>query len=387
MTNTTGTRGGPLAGVRVVEFAGIGPGPFCGMLLADLGAEVLRLDRTEPSGLGVPRPLQFDLLQRGKRTLKVDLKSTAGMALARSVVAKADALVEGFRPGTMERLGLGPDECLASNPRLVYGRVTGFGQDGPLAPVAGHDLNYLALTGALHAIGREGQPPTPPLNLVADYGGGGLMLAFGIVSAILHARQTGEGQVVDTAMLDGVGALMTPLHGLIAASLQNGPRGTNLLDSGAPFYDVYRCADGEYVSIAPIEKKFQQVFRATLAKAGIDISDWPEFDERANWPGLRERFTTLFASRTRSQWCEVLEGSDSCFAPVLAPAEAASHPHNRARRTFVEIGGVTQPAPAPRFSRTAPALPDPPGAEGAAEWARDWGVDAQALAHCGYDPT
>ncbi|MDB5943488.1 MAG: CoA transferase [Ramlibacter sp.] len=379
-------RSGPLAGLRVVEFAGIGPAPFCGMLLADLGAQVLRLDRTEPSGLGIPRPARFDLLLRGKRSMRVDLKDKAGLALARSIVARADALIEGFRPRTMERIGLGPDVCLADNPKLVYGRMTGFGQEGPLAQAAGHDLNYLALTGALHAIGREGGPPTPPLNLVADYGGGGLMLAFGMVSAVLHARATGQGQVVDAAMVDGVGALMTPLHGLIAAGLQTGPRGTNLLDSGAPFYDVYRCADGEYISLAPIEAKFQQVFRDKLAAAGVDAPDLPAFDDRANWPRLRQRLAAIFESRTRAQWCEALEGSDSCFAPVLSPTEAPRHPHNAARHNFVEIGGVTQPAPAPRFSVTAPDLPEPPGQDGGEQWAAAWGVPRDQLTACGYDP-
>ncbi len=378
-------RSGPLAGLRVVEFAGIGPAPFCGMLLADLGAQVLRLDRIEPSGLGIPRPPQFDLLLRGKRSMRVDLKDQAGLALARGIVARVDALIEGFRPQTMERIGLGPEVCLADNPKLIYGRMTGFGQDGPLAQAAGHDLNYLALTGALHAIGREGGPPTPPLNLVADYGGGGLMLAFGMVSALVHARATGQGQVVDAAMVDGVGALMTPLHGLIAAGLQTGPRGTNLLDSGAPFYDVYRCADGEYVSVAPIEAKFQQVFREKLAAAGVDAPDLTAFNDRANWPRLRERLTAIFETRTRAQWCEVLEGSDSCFAPVLSPTEAPRHPHNVARHNFIEIGGITQPAPAPRFSATALDVPEAPGQDGGEQWAAAWGVPQGELMACGYD--
>ena len=378
-------RSGPLAGLRVVEFVGIGPAPFCGMLLADLGAQVLRLDRTEPSSLGIPRPPQFDLLQRGKRSMRIDLKGGAGRALARSIVARADALIEGFRPQTMERLGLGPAICLADNPKLIYGRMTGFGQEGPLAHAAGHDLNYLALTGALHAIGREGSPPTPPLNLVADYGGGGLMLAFGMMSAVLHARATGQGQVVDAAMVDGVGALMTPLHGLTAAGLETGPRGTNLLDSGAPFYDVYRCADGEYVSLAPIEAKFQQVFREKLAQAGVNTLDLPAFDDKANWPRLRGSLAAIFEKRTRAQWCEMLEGSDSCFAPVLSPTEASRHPHNAARRNFIEIAGVVQPAPAPRFSATAADVPEPPGQGGGEEWAAAWGVLRGELSACGYE--
>jgi alpha-methylacyl-CoA racemase len=376
----TATQTGPLAGVKVVEFAGIGPGPMCGMLLADLGAQVIRLDRTEPSGLGIERPPQFDLLQRGKRSLKVDLKQPAGVAAALALVTGADALIEGFRPQTMERLGLGPDACLQANPRLVYGRVTGFGQSGPLALAAGHDLNYIALAGTLHAIGREGAPPTPPLNLIGDYAGGAMLLAFGIVCAVLSARGTGRGQVVDAAMIDGANTLMTPFFGLLAAGLHDGPRGTNLLDSGAPFYDVYRCADGEYVSIAPIEAKFRRVLLERLAAAGAELGNLPDFDDRARWPELRQRLAAIFAGRTRAQWCEALEGSDACFAPVLSPREAPAHAHHAARGSFIELAGVTQPAPAPRFSGTPAALPQPPLAEGdAREWARGWGVPAAAI--------
>lgn len=375
------SRAGPLAGLRVVEFVGVGPGPLCGMMLADLGAEVIRIDRVVPSGLGIERPPEFDLLLRGKRTLQADLKQPEGLALAAALVAKADALIEGFRPGTMERLGLGPDACLAGNPRLVYGRVTGFGQDGPLAPVAGHDLNYIALSGALHAIGRAGGPPTPPLNLLGDYAGGAMLLAFGIVSAMLSARTTGQGQVVDAAMIDGVGTLMTPFHGLHAAGLHDGPRGTNLLDSGAPYYDAYECSDGEYVAIAPIEKKFRVVLVDKLRAAGADVDGLPDFDDTARWPLLRERFTAIFARRTRAEWCAALEGSDACFAPVLSPKEAPSHAHHRARGSFVEAGGITQPAPAPRFSATPAGKPSAPGKDGdAREWARAWGVDGKFLA-------
>jgi alpha-methylacyl-CoA racemase len=372
---------GPLAGWHVVEFAGIGPGPMCGMLLADLGAQVIRVDRVEPSGLGIPRPAQFDLLLRGKRSLRVDLKQPEGLTLARELVAKSDALIEGFRPGTMERIGLGPDVCLADNPRLVYGRVTGFGQTGPLAQAAGHDLNYIALAGALHAIGREGAPPTPPLNLLGDYAGGALLLAFGMVCAMLGARASGRGQVVDAAMIDGVNALMTPFYGLQAAGLHAGPRGTNLLDTGAPFYDVYRCADGEYVSIAPIEKKFRRVLVDSLAKAGVPVADLPDFDDRARWPELRARLSSIFAQRTRAQWCEVLEGTDGCFAPVLSPQEAPQHPHHAARGSFITLDGIQQPAPAPRFSATPAGLPVPLTQSGdAREWARQWGVADAALA-------
>ncbi|MCC2632419.1 MAG: CoA transferase [Ramlibacter sp.] len=372
---------GPLAGLRVVEFVGVGPGPLCGMLLADMGAQVLRVDRTEPSGLGIPRPPRFDLLLRGKRTLKLDLKRDDGLRLARALVRQADALIEGFRPQTMERIGLGPGLCLEDNPRLVYGRVTGFGQEGPLAGAAGHDLNYIALAGALHAIGRRDQPPTPPLNLLGDYAGGAMLLAMGMLAALLHARGTGQGQVVDAAMIDGVNSLMTPFYGLYAAGFHDGPRGTNLLDSGAPYYEVYRCADGRHVSIAPIEKKFRVVLLDKLRQAGADVEGLPDFDDRARWPELHRRFTAIFAARTRDDWCQALEGSDGCFAPVLAPGEAPRHAHHAARGSFIEVGGITQPAPAPRFGATPTGLPTAPAEPGdAREWALAWGVPREALA-------
>ncbi len=381
MSAAAATPAGPLAGVRIVEFVGVGPGPLCGMLMADLGAQVIRVDRTEPSGLGIPRPPQFDLLLRGKRTLRTDLKQPAGLALARALAARADGLIEGFRPGTMERLGLGPDACLRDNPRLVYGRVTGFGQQGPLAHTAGHDLNYIALTGALHAIGRAGGAPTPPLNLLGDYAGGSLFLAFGMLAAMLRARATGQGQVVDAAMIDGASALMTPFHGLYAAGLHDGPRGTNLLDSGAPYYDVYRCADGEYVSIAPIEAKFRTVLLDRLRDAGVDVAALPDFDDRDQWPRLRQRFTAIFAQRSRAQWCAALEGTDGCFAPVLSPAEAHTHAHHRARGSFLTVAGIVQPAPAPRFSASPAGEPAAPGDAGdARDWAQAWGVAPGDLA-------
>lgn len=364
---------GPLAGMKVVEFAGIGPGPMCGMLLADLGAEVLRVDRLVASGLGVERAPQFDLLNRGKRTVSVDLKSPEGIALARRMVAASDALIEGFRPGTMERLGLGPEVCLIEHQKLVYGRVTGFGQRGPLAHAAGHDLNYISLSGALHAIGREGAAPTPPLNLVGDFGGGGLMLAYGMLAALWCVQRGGKGQVVDAAMVDGAAMLMTSMFGLFGAGAHGAARGTNLLDSGAPHYEVYRCADGGYVSVAPIEPKFRAVLLDRLA-LGADAID---FDDASRWRENKARLAGVFATRTRAQWCELLEGSDACFAPVLAPQEAHLHPHNRERGTFVEIAGVRQPAPAPRFEGTPVALPRPPHSDDAAvfEQLRRWGID------------
>lgn len=363
---------GPLSGLKVVEFAGIGPGPMCGMLLADLGAEVLRVDRLVPSGLGIERPPQFDLLNRNKRSIAVDLKHEAGVAFARALVGSSDALIEGFRPKTMERLGLGPEILRAQQPKLVYGRVTGFGQTGPLAHAAGHDLNYIALAGALHAIGREGAAPTPPLNLIGDFGGGGLLLAFGMLAALWNAQRTGQGQVVDAAMIDGAALLMTSLYGLFASGAHLGPRGTNLLDSGAPQYDVYRCADGEYVSLAPIELKFRQEL---VERLGLAV-DPNAFDDPARWPDLKARLASLLATRTRDEWCRLLEGTDACFAPVLGPLQAPRHPHNRARATFVEVNGVVQPAPAPRFSATPTTTPRAPhsGDAAALERAAAWGV-------------
>lgn len=366
--------GGPLAGLKVVEFAGIGPGPMAGMLLADLGAEVLRVDRLTPSGLGIARPPQYDLLNRGKRSIAVDLKQEDGIAFARRLVACSDALIEGFRPQTMERLGLGPEPCLALQPRLVYGRVTGFGQTGPLAQAAGHDLNYVALSGALHAIGRAGSAPTPPLNLVGDFGGGGLLLAFGMLAALLSAQRSGQGQAVDAAMIDGASLLMTSLYGLYGSGQHLGPRGTNLLDSGAPHYEVYRCADGEYVSVAPVEAKFRAVL---IERLGLALTA-ADFDDPARWPQIKAQLAEVFATRTRAQWCERLDGSDACFAPVLSPLEAHEHPHHRARGAFVQINGVNQPAPAPRFGGTPVGLPRAPHSadDQALERAAQWGLDA-----------
>lgn len=369
---------GPLSGYRILEFAGIGPGPMCAMLLADMGATVLRLDRPGPAGLGIERPENFNLLNRGRVSVLIDLKSKEGVALALDLVTRADALIEGFRPGTMERLGLGPELCLARNPRLVYGRMTGWGQDGPLASAAGHDLNYIALTGALHAIGRAGQPPTPPLNLVGDYGGGALYLAFGIVCALLETRKSDQGQVVDAAMIDGAASLMAPFYGLHAAGLHNDSRGENFLDSGAPYYEVYRCADGRYLSVAPIEIKFRDEF---YLRIGLDTSLLPPAEERANWPAIKKAIAARLAQKTADEWCALLEGTDACVAPVLSMAEAPAHPHHVARQTFVDIGGVVQPAPAPRFGRTRPDLPAPPrpAGEGGLEALADWGIAQERI--------
>jgi crotonobetainyl-CoA:carnitine CoA-transferase CaiB-like acyl-CoA transferase len=348
---------GPLSGLKVVELAGIGPGPMAAMLLADLGATVLRIDRTVAAGLGVPRPLKFDLLLRNRPVLALDLKKPEAVALVLRLVETSDALIEGFRPGVTERLGLGPDACLERNPKLVYGRMTGWGQDGPLAQAAGHDLNYIALVGALHAIGRQGQPPTIPLNLVGDYGGGALYLAFGVLAALWEAARSGKGQVVDAAITDGVASLMTSLYGVHGAGILTDDRGTNATDSGSHFYEAYECADGKYISLAPIEGKFHAEL---LQRLGIDPESIPKQWDKAKWPEMKMILAERFRGKTRDEWCALLEGTDTCFAPVLSLREAPTHPHNVARGTFIELDGVTQPAPAPRFSRTKPAVPRPP---------------------------
>ncbi len=355
---------GPLAGVRIVEFAGIGPGPMAAMLFADLGASVLRLDRPTASGLGIDMPQRFNLLTGNRVTVALDLKHRAGITLALDLIAAADALIEGFRPGTMERLGLGPEVGLARNPRLVYGRVTGWGQTGPLAQAAGHDLNYLALSGALAAIGRASAKPTPPLNLVGDYGGGALYLAFGMACAMVEAQRSGKGQVVDAAMIDGAASLMTMFYGLFAASMHRLERGSNLLDSGSAIYDTYECADGRYIALAPIERKFRKVL--------FDLLGLPDTDDDGE--ATRRQLEALFKTRGRGEWCTLLEGTDACFAPVLTMAEAPQHPHNVARGTFVDIDGVVQPAPAPRFSRTPCERPSPPPGDGGRSALAAWGV-------------
>ncbi|MDO9437520.1 CaiB/BaiF CoA-transferase family protein [Hydrogenophaga sp.] len=346
---------GPLHGVKVVELAGIGPGPMAAMLLADMGATVLRVDRQNPSGLGVQRPEKFDLLLRSRSAVAVDLKSPAGVDFVLDLVGQADVLIEGFRPGVTERLGLGPDACLARNPKLVYGRITGWGQNGPMAQDVGHDLNYIALTGALHAIGRAGQPPAIPINLVGDFGGGTLYLVMGVLAALFEAQRSGRGQVVDAAMVDGVANLMTQPHGTFAAGMMNNQRGTNITDSGAPFYDVYACSDGRYVTLAAVESKFYSEALRVLGLPDLLAGQW----DRAQWPDAKLRIAAVFATRTRDAWCAAFEGTESCFAPVLSIDEAPQHPHLRERGTYVEVAGVTQPAPAPRFSATPSAAPTP----------------------------
>lgn len=370
---------GPLAGIRVIEIAGIGPGPFCAMLLADMGADVLRIDRTADSDLGLPRDPRFDLLNRGRRSVALNLKKSEGVAAALRLIGQADALIEGFRPGVMERLGLGPDVCLGRNPKLVYGRMTGWGQDGPLAEAAGHDINYIALTGALHAIGRAGGPPVPPLNLVGDFGGGALYLAFGIACALVEARQSGRGQVVDAAMTDGAASLMTMFYGFRAQGLWQDVRGANLLDSGAPWYDVYETRDGKHVAIGSIEGRF---YAELIQRLGLEGEALPKQYDLKHWPELRARFAARFKEKTRDEWCVAMEGSDACFAPVLTLEEAPKHPHNAARGTFVEVDGIVQPAPAPRFSRTPGAIgcPPPKPGEHTDQGLADWGFTAAEIA-------
>ena len=369
---------GPLRGVRIIELAGIGPCPMCAMLLAELGADVVRVDRLADSGLGIGMAPEHHLLNRSRPSIAVDLKHPDGVEAVLRFVDRADALIEGFRPGVTERLGLGPEDCAARNPGLVYGRVTGWGQDGPLAGAAGHDLNYIALTGALDAIGRRDAPPTPPLNLVGDFGGGALYLALGVVAALYEARGSGRGQTVDAAMIDGAASLMTSACALRAAGVGDGPRGENVLDSGAHFYEVYETSDGRYVSVAPVEPKF---YAELLDRIGFDPGDAPHSMDRADWPGSKARLAALFRTRTRDEWCVILEGTDACFAPVLGMDEAPRHPHNAARGTFVERDGIVQPNAAPRFDRTPGGIrcsPPAPGS-GTRTVLADWGFTAAEI--------
>lgn len=336
---------GPLTGFKVVEMAGIGPGPFCAMMLADMGAEVICIDRKTPGVLGGGG----SIVDRGRRTIVLDLKNAASVEVVLRLVERSDALIEGMRPGVMERLGLGPEPCLQRNPRLVYGRMTGWGQTGPLAHAAGHDLNYIAITGALHAMGHADRPPTPPLHLVGDMGGGAMMLAFGIVSALLETSRSGQGQVVDAAICDGVSTLSSMYYALLKSGVWSTRRQANMLDGGAHFYGCYTCADGRFISIGAIEPQF---YALLLQRCGIDDPDFKMQWVQQEWPILRGKLEALFKTRSRDQWCELLEGTDVCFAPVLDFAEATTHPHNVARSTFIETDGITHPAPAPRFSRT-----------------------------------
>ena len=370
---------GPLQGLRVIELASIGPGPMCAMLLADMGADVVRVDRTEPSGLGVPIDKRFEVTGRSRRSVALDLKNPAGRDAVLRLVERADVLIEGFRPGVAEKLGLGPGDCRARNPRLVYGRMTGFGQTGPLAQAAGHDLNYIALTGALDAIGPAGAKPVPPLNLVGDYGGGALYLAMGLLAALHERQSSGCGQVVDAAMVDGAASLMSIFYGLHAGGRWGEPRGENLLDGGAPFYDTYETADGRHVSIGALEPKF---FAELVQRIGLDARFVARQYDRRAWPELRAALAAALRSKTRAEWCALLEGTDACVAPVLDMDEAPDHPHNQARATFTTVDDVIQPAPAPRLSRTPAAIQGPPPEPGADTEAvlLDWGFAEMEVA-------
>jgi alpha-methylacyl-CoA racemase len=376
---------GPLSGYRVIELAGIGPAPMCAMLLSDMGAEVLRIDRTADAGLGIAMETKYSLLNRGRRSVAFDLKRREATDAVLRLVERADALIEGFRPGVMERLGLGPDACLGRNPRLVYGRMTGWGQEGPLALAAGHDINYIALAGVLHSIGRRDEAPVPPLNLVGDFGGGALYLALGVVAGLLEAQKSGKGQVIDAAMVDGAASLMTAIYGMHGSGFWTDNRGENVLDTGAHYYEVYETGDNKHVAIGSIEAKF---YEELLRLSGLKGEELPPQNDRKSWPAMKERLKALFRTKTRDEWCRIMEGSDICFAPVLSMEEAPHHPHNRHRGTFVEANGVTQPAPAPRFSRTPSAIQRPPARPGehTLEALHDWGFtrsDLEKLRACG----
>ena len=369
---------GPLSGYRIIELAGIGPGPMCAMLLSDMGAEVLRIDRTADAGLGIAMDNKYALLNRGRRSVALDLKKPQAIEAVLKLVEKADGLIEGFRPGVTERLGLGPDVCLKRNPRIVYGRMTGWGQEGPMAHAAGHDINYIALSGALHSIGRRGEAPVPPLNLVGDFGGGALYLALGVVAGLLETQKSGKGQIVDAAMVDGAASLMTAIYGIHGSGRWTDNRGDNILDSGAHYYDVYETKDGKYVSIGSIETKF---YDELLELSGLKKEELARQNDREAWPAMKQKVAACFKTKTRDEWCKIMEGSDVCFAPVLSMTEAPKHPHNRHRGTFIEDDGVIQPGPAPRFSRTPSKIQRPPARPGehTEEALRDWGFSASEL--------
>jgi len=370
---------GPLQGIRVIEIAGIGPGPFAGMMLTDMGADVIRVDRAAVVKEEKPQGVSSDILARGRRSVGIDLKHPDGVEAVLRLVERADVLQEGFRPGVMERLGLGPEVCLARNPRLVYGRMTGWGQEGPLSHTAGHDINYIAQSGALSMIGRKGEPPLPPLNLVGDFGGGGMYLVVGILCALLERERSGQGQVVDAAMVDGSASLSAMFYMFRNMGVWNDERGTNMLDTGAHFYEVYETSDGGFVSIGSIEPQF---YAQLLEKTGLAGEELPRQMDRSQWEPMKERLRAIFKTRTRDEWCQIMEGSDVCFAPVLSVPEAVAHPANRARNVFVEIEGIVQPAPAPRYSRTPTETPAPPPHPGehTDPALEDWGFSGEELA-------
>ena len=370
---------GPLTGLRILELEAIGPVPLCGMMLADMGADVLLVDRKTDPQMGLPRERWFDVMLRGRRSLTLDLKSPDGVEALLRLAEKADALLEGFRPGVMERLGLGPDTLLARNPRLVYGRMTGWGQQGPLSRSVGHDIDYIALAGVLGAIGRDGAAPTPPLNLIGDFGGGGMLLAFGIACGVIETRTSGRGQVIDAAMIDGASTLSAMFHGMMAGNLWDDRRASNVLDSGAPWYDTYRTADDRYIAVGAIEPQF---YAALLQRLGLAAdATLPQQNDRARWPELRARFAAVIAGKSSAEWMAIFDGSDACVAPVLSFAEARSHPHALARDAFVDVGGVPQPAPAPRFGRTPGHVsrPPPERGDGGCDALADWGFSAAEI--------
>ena len=371
---------GPLSGYRIIEIAGIGPGPFAAMLLADMGAEVIRVERAQSVRGPAPAGAHYDVMLRGRRNVALDLKHPDGVATLLDLVAGADALIEGFRPGVMERLGVGPDVCLERNPKLVFGRMTGWGQDGPYAQAAGHDINYISLAGALAHFGRAGEAPVPPLNMVGDFGGGGMFLAYGVVCALLEAQRSGKGQVVDTAMVDGAAVLMSMFWAFRTIGMfdEHAP-GTNLLDTGAHFYDVFECADGKYISLGSIEPQFYAELMRLTGLEGDE--EFARQMDKSMWPHLKDRLKALFVTKTRDEWYALMEHTDVCFAPVLTMGEAAQHPHNVARGTFIEVAGVTQPRPAPRFSRTEPEVVSPPAHAGQHSRAvlADWGIPADRI--------
>ena len=363
---------GPLAGIRILEFEAIGPAPFAGMLLADMGADVLVVDRPAATDLGLERKRSESVMMRGKRSVTLDLKSPSAPEIVFSLLSKTDALIEGMRPGVMEKLGIGPDAALARNPRLVYGRMTGWGQDGPLAARAGHDINYIALSGVLHAIGRRGEAPVPPLNLVGDFGGGGMLLGFGVACALIEAQRSGKGQVIDAAMVEGASLLAAMFSGFLHAKQLSEVRGDNVLDTGAPWYNVYETRDGKYVSIGSIEARFFEELIQRLKLANV-----PPQHDRSRWPEMKALFEKTFKSKSRDEWVRVFEGSDACFAPVLSWSEARRDPHNVFRKSNIEVKGVEQPAPAPRFSRTPAAVrrAPPERGEGGAQALAEWGFN------------
>jgi alpha-methylacyl-CoA racemase len=373
---------GPLHGFKIIELAGIGPGPFAGMMLSDMGAEVLRIDRAESVRDNGSGPV-YDILGRGRRSIGVDLKRPEGRDAVLRLVEQADGLIEGFRPGVAERLGVGPDDCLSRNPRIVYGRMTGWGQEGPYSGMAGHDINYIALSGTLSLIGRANQAPVPPLNLIGDFGGGGMLLAYGVVCGLLEASRSGEGQVIDAAMVDGAALLAAMVYGMLGSGTW-GKRGSNLLDTGSWYYDVYQTSDGEYISFGSLEPQFfREMLRITGLAEDVDgEGPIPDPTDRSTWPAMKERIAAVVKTRSRAEWCELLEGSDACFAPVLTPVEAMAHPHNQQRATFTEVAGIMQPAPAPRFSRTRPEISGPavrPG-QNTDEALASWGFSADEVA-------